>query len=229
MISKDNLSFLSALSAHNNRNWFQENREQYELALKNTTDFADAVLTLLQQHDHIENESGKKSLMRIYRDVRFSKDKSPYKTNWAVFFKRATKELRGGYYVHIKPGECFVGGGFWNPESADLKLIRDAIVSEEQELRAIIEADSFVKVYGKNALHGDSLKNVPRGYDKDSTAGDLLRLKQFLIRKDFTDQEAQSPDFPKKVDEAFRALRPFFDFMSYHLTHDGNGEPLYKD
>lgn len=229
MILLDNLRFLENLAKHNNREWFQEQKSVYEDALQNTNEFADEVLKLLQKHDLIENESGKKAIMRIYRDVRFSKDKSPYKTNWAIFFKRATKHLRGGYYVHLKPGECFVGGGFWKPESADMKLIRDAIVQEEEVFRSILTASNFVNTFGANGLHGERLKNVPRGYDKESSAGDLLRFKQFLIRKDFSDQEVLSSEFPRKVDEVFKTLRPFFDFMSYHLTHDGNGEPLYQD
>lgn len=226
MITKDNLNFLKQLEENNNRDWFTANKDFYIKQNQNTVDFAEELLNLLKQHDHIENESGKKSLMRIYRDVRFSKDKSPYKTNWGLHFKRATKQLRGGYYVHLKPGECFVGGGFWGPESSDLKLIRDGIIAEENTLRKILTDQTFVKYFGKEGLHGERLKNVPKGYDKESTAADLLQLKQFLIRRDFTDQEVLSPGFAQEVNRSFIAIRPFFDFMSYHLTHDANGEPL---
>ena len=226
MITKDNLHFLKQLEKNNNRDWFTENKGTYIQQHQNTIDFADELLELLRKHDRIENESGKKSLMRIYRDVRFSKDKSPYKTNWGLHFKRATKSLRGGYYVHIKPGECFVGGGFWGPESSDLKLIRDGIVSEESTLRKILKDKTFVQFFGADGLHGESLKNVPKGYDKESSAADLLQLKQYLIKRDFSDQEVFSADFIQEVNRTFIALRPFFDFMSYHLTHDANGEPL---
>ena len=226
MISKENLAFLSELKDNNDRDWFTENKSRYVEQHENTIDFADEVLELLNKHDDISNVSGKKSLMRIYRDVRFSKDKSPYKTNWAGYFKRATDQLRGGYYFHIEGDHAFVGGGFWKPESADMKLIRDAIITDESEFRKIISAKKFKEFFGETGIHGEKLKNVPRGYDKESSAGDLLKFKQFLIRRDFTKKEVLSPDFVKQVNETFKALRPFFDWMSYALTHDGNGEPL---
>lgn len=234
-ISKENLQFLKELAQNNNRDWFTENKDRYVQQHENTIAFADELLSLMQQHDTIENANGKKSLMRIYRDVRFSKDKSPYKTNWAGYFKRSTDKLRGGYYFHLEPGNCFVGGGFWKPESSDMKLIRDAIVADEKELREVLTNKKFVEHFGNTAesseekgLHGERLKNVPKGYNKESSAGDLLKLKQFLLRKNFTDKEVLSPDFANKVNETFIALRPFFDWMSYTLTHDANGEELVK-
>jgi len=225
-ISKENIQFLKELKNNNNRGWFTENKPRYVEQHENTISFTDEVLALLNKHDDISNVSGKKSLMRIYRDVRFSKDKSPYKSHWSGFFKRSTAELRGGYYFHIDPDGCFVGGGFWKPESKDMKLIRDAILSDEKGFRDIIGAKKFKQHFGPLGLHGDSLKNVPRGYDKESSAGDLLKLKQFLIRKDFTKDEMLGDDFAEKINETYKALRPFFDWMSYALTHDGNGEPI---
>ncbi|MFT6716586.1 MAG: hypothetical protein ACJA0Q_001230 [Saprospiraceae bacterium] len=226
-ITKENLQFLEELAKNNNRDWFNENKPRYITQHENTIAFADEVLALLNKHDDIGNVSGKKSLMRIYRDIRFSKDKSPYKSHWGGYFKRSTLALRGGYYFHIEPSACFVGGGFWKPESKDMKLIRDAIVADEEGFRKVIDAKGFKKIFGSQGLHGESLKNVPKGYDKESSAGDLLKLKQFLVRKDFTREEMLSPDFAEKVNETFKAVRPFFDWMSYALTHDGNGEPIH--
>ena len=232
MISKENFQFLQELSENNNRDWFTENKKRYEQQHENTIDFAGEVLTLMQKHDNIENLNGKKSLMRIYRDVRFSKDKSPYKTHWGGYYKRATANLRGSYYFHLEPGKCFVGGGFWRPESADLKLVRAGMVADEKELRAILSNKTFVQFFGKSAndtgLHGESLKNVPKGFDKESSAGDLLKLKQYLVLREFTDAEVLSPNFAQQVNETFKAIRPFFDWMSYTLTHDANGEELVK-
>lgn len=235
MISKENFQFLKELAQNNNREWFTENKDRYVQQHQNTIGFADELLALMQQHDTIENANGKKSLMRIYRDVRFSKDKSPYKTNWGGYFKRASDKLRGGYYLHLEPGNSFVGGGFWKPESSDMKLIRDAIVADEKELREILTDKNFVKHFGstkanllESGLHGERLKNVPKGYDKESSAGDLLKLKQFLLAKPFTDEQVLSPDFANQVNETFKAIRPFFDWMSYTLTHDANGEELVK-
>lgn len=228
-ISKENFKFLKDLKKNCDRDWFQENKDRYTQAHENTAEFAEELLEMMRKVDNIENASGKKSLMRIYRDVRFSKDKSPYKTHWGGFYKRATQQLRGTYYFHIEPGNSFVGGGFWKPESSDMKLIRDAMIVDEKEIRKILAAKSFKDHFGPQGLHGEELKNVPRGYDKESSAADLLKLKQFLLRQDFTDEEVLSPDFAQKVQKGFLAMKPFFDWMSYALTHDGNGEPLYPE
>ncbi|MCX6181998.1 MAG: DUF2461 domain-containing protein [Bacteroidetes bacterium] len=224
MITKANLKFLKDLSKNNNREWFTEHKKEYEAHLQEVVAVADEVLSLMSKHDKIENESGKKSVMRIYRDVRFSKDKSPYKNHWGGGFQRATKQLRGGYYFHIQPGASFVGGGFWGPVPADLNLIRHAIAADEKGFRKIISSKNFKDFFGE--LHGDKLKTVPKGFDKEDTALDLLQFKQFLISCEFSDEEVMSKDFPKKINEAFKAMRPFFDWMSYALTHDTNGVPL---
>ena len=223
MISKDNFDFLKILAQNNNREWFGANKNTYEAQLINTIDLADELLLLMSNHDNIKNPSGKKALMRIYRDVRFSKNKSPYKTHWGIHFKRATKQLRGGYYLHIEPGNTFVAGGFWNPEPSDLKLIREAIATDEMELRKILTDKKFIDVFGELGLHGESLVSVPKAFDKSHSAGDLLKLKQFILTKKFSDKEVLSSDFAKKSNEVFVAMRPLLNWMSYSLTHDGNG------
>lgn len=223
-LSKSNLEFLKNLQQNNNRDWFTENKSVYEKHHIETINFADAVLNEMRKHDNIETISGKKSLMRIYRDVRFSKDKSPYKTNWGIGFSRATKLLRGGYYIHLAPGESFVGGGFWNPEPADLQRMRKEISISPKEFRAILSDKTFKNTFGE--LQGEKLKTVPKGFEKDDEAIDLLQFKQFLISKKFSDKEVLEPDFYKKVNETFKAMRPFFDFMSTALTTNENGELL---
>ncbi|MBI2279571.1 MAG: DUF2461 domain-containing protein [Bacteroidetes bacterium] len=223
-LSKSNLEFLKALKQNNNRDWFTNNKDVYEKQHAETILFADAVLNEMRKHDNIETLSGKKSLMRIYRDVRFSKDKSPYKTNWGIGFTRATKLLRGGYYVHLAPGESFVGGGFWAPESADLTRMRKEISLNTTEFRAILNDKNFKNTFGQ--LQGEKLKTVPKGFEKDHPALDLLQFKQYLISRKFTDKEVTAPDFYKKVNETFKAMRPFFDFMSTALTTNENGELL---
>jgi uncharacterized protein (TIGR02453 family) len=226
-ISKDNIQFLKELKTHNNREWFADNKDRYHKQHENIIAFSDELLALLKQHDDIEVISGKKALHRIYRDVRFAKDKSPYKTNWAGYYGRATKLLRGGYYFHLTSDACFVGGGFWQPNSQDMKLVRDAIQANEQEFRELINASKFQQHFGPVGLHGARLKTIPRGYDKNSSARDLLSLKQYLIRQEFTVSEMLENDFAARVNEAYKALRPFFNWMSDALTHDANGEPLF--
>lgn len=225
-ISKDNFAFLTALEKNNNREWFQDNKALYQSQQENAIAFTDELLSLMNQHDNIETESGKKSLFRIYRDVRFSKDKRPYKTHWAAGFKRATKYLRGGYYLHIQPGDrSMLGGGFWGPNKEDLLRIREEIAVDGSELRSIISDPEFVDYFG--ALEGEQLKTAPKGFPKDHPDIDLLRYKQFIVGKRFTDKEVLSSNFAEKVNEGFMKMRPFFDYMSEVLTTDANGEPLF--
>jgi uncharacterized protein (TIGR02453 family) len=227
MITKSNFTFLKNLAKNNDREWFGANKTTYEAEYNFVISFADELLALMNKHDKIENQTGKKSVMRIYRDVRFSKDKSPYKSHWGIHFKRATKQLRGGYYLHIEPGNTFVGAGFWGPEPSDLKLMREGISADEKTIRKILNSKSFIENFGEYGLHGEALKSVPKGFDANDAAADLIKLKQFLIRKDFKDEDVLSADFAKKANEAFKAMRPFLDFMSYALTHDSNGIPLF--
>ena len=225
-ISKSNIDFLKKLSNNNNRDWFHENKETiYQSALENSIEFADSLLAEMNKHDNIETPTGKKSLYRIYKDTRFSKDKTPYKTHWGGYFKRATNDLRGGYYFHIEPGNCFIGGGFWNPNPEDLKRIRVELAADGSELRKIIGSKQFVDTFGQ--LDGNKVKTAPKGFSKEHENIDLLRYKQYLISKKFTEKEMLDNDFYKEANKVFEKMRPFFDYMSEVLTTDENGEPLY--
>ena len=225
-ISKQNLTFLKTLAKNNNRDWFQEHKDEYTRSHENTIAFADSVLEGLSKIDEIETENGKKSLYRIYRDVRFSKDKSPYKLHWDMAFRRHGAERRGGYYIRIMPGEMMVGGGFYKPESKDLKLIRGHISQDPKPLQKILKSKKFSDHFG--SLRGEQVKTAPKGFDKDHPAIDLLRFKSFYVFKHFKDKDALSEEFPKEVLKSFKAIRPFFDYMSDILTHDLNGESMLK-
>ena len=218
-------SFLKDLKANNNREWFQANKERYQEQYDLAAQFAEALLQRMKKSDDIETVSGKKSLFRIHKDVRFSKDKSPYKINIGGSFTRATVHLRGGYYFHIEPGNCFLGGGFWGPSAEDLKHIRNQIAADPQPLRDILASKKFKSFFG--TLEGEQLKTAPKGFDKDHPAIDLINYKQFLVMRTFTDKEAQSADYLDQVVTTFEAMRPFFDYMSEILTTDLNGEPLF--
>ena len=220
-IEKNSLDFLKTLSKNNNRDWFNSHKEKYEAAHDNIIAFADALLLEMNKHDTIETASGKKSLYRIYKDVRFSKDKTPYNTHWSGGFKRATKKLRGGYYFNIKPGNSFVAGGFWGPNPYDLKRIREDIDFNYKDWEKLLANRKLVNTFGE--MHGEQVASAPRGYDKQNPAIDLLRYKQFIFKRSFTDQEVLSKDFVKEVNNTFMNLRPFFDHMSEVLTTDANG------
>jgi uncharacterized protein (TIGR02453 family) len=219
--TKAHFTFLKELKENNNRDWFNANKPRYQEAYENLKDFAAALADEMTHHDKIEGHR----VYRIYRDIRFSKDKTPYKYNLSGGLTRATNLLRGGYYFHIQPnGGSFVGGGFWGPSSADLKRIRTDIAADPQPLRDIIADPVFIETFGE--LQGDQVKTAPKGFSRDHPAIDLLRYKQFLISKSFSDKEVLSPDFLEKVNDTFRKMRPFFDYMSEVLTTDANGMPI---
>lgn len=220
-IIKSNLEFLKQLKKNNNRDWFAVHKDRYLMELSQIEAFIDALLIEMNKHDVIENPSGKKSLHRIYRDTRFSKDKTPYKTNWGGGFKRATKKRRGGYYFHIEPGNTFVAGGFWDPEPKDIKRIRDEFAYDALPLRKILKNKTFINTFG--SLLGEQVKTTPKGFNADNANIDLIRYKQFLLVHKFSDKEVLSDNFLKQVNDTFKKMRPFFDYMTEVLTTDVNG------
>lgn len=218
------LDFLKALSQNNNREWFHAHKEQFLQAQEGIATFADGLLRELNTHDEIETPSGKASLYRIYRDTRFSANKTPYKTNWSGGFTRATKLRRGSYYFQIEPGGSFVGGGFWGPVPQDLKRIREDIAFDATPLRKITGNASFRSTFGK--LRGEQVKTAPKGFEATHEAIDLLRYKQFLLIRNFSDEEVLNSNFSKEVGKTFKLMRPFLDYMSEVLTTDTNGLSL---
>ena len=222
-IQASTLQFLKDLSANNNREWFQANKDRYESALENMKQFARAVENGLGETDLLESAT----LFRIYRDVRFSKDKSPYKNNFGLGLSRATKHLRGGYYLQIEPGGSFVGGGFWQPNAEDLKRIRAEFAIDDRPIREIMADPDFRKHF--DILQGEELKTAPQGFDRDHPAIDLLRKKSFVVKRNFTDAAVMDDSFLQEVTHTFRAMRPYFDYMSMVLTTNLNGESILED
>ncbi len=219
-IDKEALDFLKSLSANNNREWFEEHKKEFKSLEKKVRAFYTALMERLRKHDDIE----KLKMFRIYRDVRFSNDKTPYKTHFAGSFSRAGKALRGGYYLRIKPGETFAAAGFWEPNKEDLFRIRKELETDAGEFREIIQAKEFRDTWGD--LVGEEVKTAPKGFDREHPDIDLIRKKQFIFVRNFTDKQVLSVDFLSEVDESFRKIRPYFDLMSEVLTTDLNGESL---
>lgn len=222
MLDQELFNFLTLLQANNNREWFATNKKQFQLQEQKAKSFFESIYAKLEQIDSIE----KMQIFRIYRDVRFSKDKSPYKNHFSVGFSRTKPFLRGGMYLHIENNASFVGGGFWAPNADDLFRIRKEIELDDSELRSIISNEKFT-TYFKKGIEGEELKTAPKGFDKTHSAIELIRKKQFLLTRNFTNKEVLSPNFSEEVIQTFCAMRPFFDYMSDVLTTDLNGESLY--
>jgi len=216
---KKTFEFLKKIKENNNREWFLENKSEYYAIIRDNKEKFTAIYDKLKQSDSIE----KMHVFRIYRDVRFSRDKTPYKTNFGVAFERSKPLFRGHYYIHIQPNNSFVGGGFWDPTPEELFRIRKEFEFDTTEINKIVSEKTFVKYFGK--LEGeDGVKTAPKGFDKKHTAIDLIRKKQYVAVRKFSDDEIFSANFQKEVIATFFALRPFFNYMSEVLTTDLNGE-----
>lgn len=178
------------------------------------------IALMLSESDSIE----KTKVFRIYRDVRFSHDKTPFKNHRSVNWLRSGVSRRGSYYMRIMPGASMLGIGFFAPEKEDLFRIRKELEQDAQELRDIINDPIFLKTWG--TLQGETLKNAPKNFDKTHPNIDLIRFKSFFFTKSFSDAEVKSTSFENKVLDAFTTARPFLDYMSSVLTTNLNGESL---
>jgi len=224
-IEKQTLVFLKDLAKNNNREWFSENKSRYLKSQENVIQFLDQLIVKMNQHDGLETQSGKESLYRIYNDVRFATDKSPYNPRFAGNFRRQKPMLRGGYYFWIKPGESRVGCGFTYPNAEDLLRIRQDIAINFKPWRRLLNSKAIQTSLGD--MQGDQVKTAPRGFAKDHPAIDLLRFKQFWFERSFTDKEVLAYDFIDQTNKTFKCIRPFFNYMSEVLTTDLNGEDRF--
>lgn len=219
-ITKKSLGFLKKLEKNNTREWFTEHKPEFKQHEADAKTFFSGVMENLKLHDDID----KMKMFRIYRDVRFSKDKSPYKSHFACSFSRAGARLRGGYYIQLKPGGSFLATGFWQPNKEDLFRIRKEFELDASEIRNIINDTDFKQVWGD--LVGDAVKTAPKGFDKEHPDIDLIKRKQFIFVCNFLDDEVISDSFSKTIDDSFKAIRPYFDLMSDILTTNLNGESI---
>ena len=218
---KNTFDFLKRLEKNNNREWFAENKKEYQKLNEAFKVQFENLYTLMKTHDEVDNSK----VFRIYRDVRFSKNKVPYKINFSGSFHRKKPQLRGGYYVHLQPNNCsFIGAGFWDPNKDDLLRIRKELEMDDDELRTLINDNDFKSVWGN--IEGEELKTAPRNFDKEHKAIDLIRKKQFVFTKKYTDKEVLDANFMSKVNDDFKTIRPVFNYFSDVLTTNLNGESL---
>ena len=218
LISSSTISFLKALKKNNDKPWFDKNRNKYIEAKENFEEFVALLLQEMVLFDEdIKELTVKECCFRINRDIRFSKNKTPYKINLSASFnKGGKKSIYAGYYFHLQPeGNSFVGGGLWHPESSELKKVRQEIDYCFPEFKKIIQAPSFKKNYG--ALEKDEkqmLVNVPKGYEKENAAAEFLRMKSFVATKKIADADLQNANFMNEITQSFKALTPFVKFLN---------------
>lgn len=223
MLTKESLQFLDDLKVNNNRDWFQDNKKRYEIFKKDyhqlVSDFLDAMKPLDLSLELLEV---KNCTFRINRDIRFSKDKSPYKAHLGIWISGGTKGLnRAGYYVHIEKGASFIAGGFYSPEPDDLKKVRKEIAFFHDDLEEILTNKNFKKEFGSLDINeNNSLKNPPRGYEKEHPAIDFLKLKSFIATQKYDIKEVTQKDFVAKMSQKLIALKPLNEFINRALDTD---------
>lgn len=222
-IPKESFKFLTNLKKNNHRDWMQENKKVYLANEKELKTFYASVEESLNERDEI----AKVKVFRINRDVRFSKDKTPYNVHRSVSFSRAGAHRRGGYYLRLEPGNSMMAGGFFGPEPADLLRIRKEFEMDSSEVRKILKNKKFDAAF--NGFSQEyAVKTAPKGFSKEDPNIDLIRLKSYFVTHPFTDAEVFSSNFKDNLLKQYLLLRPFFDYMSEVLTTDLNGVSLIE-
>ncbi len=208
------LDFLRDLRANNDRQWFDQNRKRYEVAKANYESFVTDLIVNFGEYEDLGTVTADECVYRIYRDVRFSRDKTPYKTTMgAVIGNGGRKTIGRSYYIQIGPdGESFIAGGLYMPSSEELDRMRRSIADDSSKLRKILNQRAFKRFFGH--LEGEALKTAPQGYSKDHPNIDLLRYKQFLASCTLTEEQVLSEDLTDYAVEAFRALKPFESYIA---------------
>ncbi|HRY31695.1 MAG TPA: DUF2461 domain-containing protein [Bacteroidales bacterium] len=217
---KDILSFLSGLSANNNRDWFDSHRDLYQQCRKNFESFTEELIAGIQHFDPgIGAIKAKDCVFRIFRDTRFSNDKTPYKTNMGAFIARGgRKSPYSGYYIHLEPeGKSFAGGGLYMPPSESLKKVRQEIFYNINEFKAILQDKEFRRHFDTLDKMGDELKKAPQGYPPDWPDIELLKLKHYVVGEYLKDGDLTNDKFKDKALASFKAMHPLVSFTNRAL------------
>jgi uncharacterized protein (TIGR02453 family) len=214
MIQKSTIDFLKKLKQNNNKAWFDKNRPAYEISKKDFISFLETIIEKISSFDNsVKGLEAKNCIFRINRDIRFSNDKTPYKSNFgASISKGGKKSFYPGYYIHIEPGKSFLAGGIWMPPAPELNAIRQEIDYNTSDFKKIIKDKSFIKYFG-GLDEEDKLKTAPKGYPKDHPEIDLLKYKSYIVVHYLKDQEVLSRSFEKHCIEVFKVLYPFDKFL----------------
>lgn len=223
MLQPQTLRFLSQLKKNNNKPWFDSHRAQYEAARIDFSNFIQLIIDTLQKTDTtITGLTSKDCQFRINRDIRFSKDKRPYKENFgALICRGGRKSPYAGYYFHLAPGNSFIGGGLWQPEPQNLKKVRQEIDYNWEEFQTIINSKNFKRVFGDLYKGQDvSLKRIPKGFEEDNPAIDYLKLQSLIAETKIADEELMKSGLHKKTIAVFETLLPLLNFINRSLESD---------
>ncbi len=218
MLQPATISFLQKLAKNNNKEWFDKNRDAYTLAKEDFEGLVAAILDTLAVNEPLfKEQKAKDCVFRIFRDVRFSKDKTPYKAHFGAFFSKGGRKFPGaGYYLHIDPaGKSFAGGGLWVPEPPLLKAVRQEIDYNFKEFNGIVTDKKFKKLFSQ--IDGEQLKKLPQGYDEGNPAAEYLKMKSFTVGNPLSDVDIAGKGLAKKVTDVFTTMRPFIDFLNRSL------------
>lgn len=214
VISPKTLDFLKKLEQNNNREWFTENKNLYTESQQNVIAFLEDLLKEMSEFDEeLAKIDAKKSLFRIYRDTRFSKDKIPYKTNFGASLGMGKGSQKGGYYLHLEPGKSFIAGGIYMPEPAVLKELRKEISLYGNEFLAILNNKEFKKHFPE-LDQDDKLKKIPKGFEKEDPMAEFLKLKNFIVVYYLKDEEILNKDAAKNLTKVFKLMKPLNDFLN---------------
>jgi uncharacterized protein (TIGR02453 family) len=219
MLAKETLTFLKDLDRNNDREWFQANKKHFDAAQDNVTALTGYLIGGIGKFDaEVAALDPKTCVFRIYRDIRFSKDKRPYKTNLGMYIAPGgRKSMRPGYYIHIQPGQCFIAGGKHMPDGSECLKIRTAIANNTAEFLKIVGKKSFVDQFGE--LHGDKLKSAPKGFDPGHKAIEYLKLKEFMAFQELhDDKHVTSEEFPKTLVKLAKEMYPLVAFLRKTLS-----------
>ncbi|MFM2359931.1 MAG: hypothetical protein RLY16_1924 [Bacteroidota bacterium] len=221
MLQASTIQFLRDLTANNNKAWFDEHRKQYETAKADFTVFTDSLISDIAQFDpSISHLQAKDCLFRINRDVRFSKNKDPYKTNMGASISSGGKKISTpGYYFHCEPGQSFVGGGLYMPAPPDLAHIRQELDYNFESWQKIVQNKTFKKHFPEGVDGVEVLSRPPKGYDESNPAIHYLKMKSFIASRHFTDEELQHKNVHKEIAKCFEAMKPMLDFLKGALDN----------
>ncbi|MEI6060739.1 MAG: DUF2461 domain-containing protein [Bacteroidota bacterium] len=214
------LDFLTHLKLNNNREWFQENRKWYEASRKEVETFVSEMIVTVSAIDpSLQTPAMKDCMFRIFRDVRFGADKSPYKTNFGAFVaKGGRKSSFPGYYFHFEPGESMLAGGVYMPQPDILKLLRSEVYYHSPELKVILENPSF-KSYFDQLGDFDKMKKAPKDFPADFPDIDLLKYRSYIVSQNIPDQLVVSGDYEKHLLERVKELQPFMAFLNRAISN----------